>query len=188
MFGSAAMKPARAVRLLAAWLVCLISLPAAGAEEAFDAFDAKTAILSKLPEFVEWPSAAEAPDSTFHLCLLVEGDVSRALAYYAGRTVKGLPVDVKRLSPDADDAGCQLLYVSSAYEEALIDGLEQLSGRGILAVGESETFLSRGGVLSLIVEAERVVVVANVGAAARHGFTLDSSLLAMARLHEGSQP
>jgi len=133
-FSFAAARPAR-------WLALCLLLAGAvhgqpvtdSGERAMPERKTRAAYLYRFAAFVEWPAAAFArPDSPLMigiggddaLAALVEQSVSR-------RSVRGHPLEVRRLGPGADVRALHILYVTGLDAPPL---LAQARGRPVLTV------------------------------------------------------
>jgi uncharacterized protein DUF4154 len=150
-------------------------------------YELKAAILFNLVKFVEWPptaySGAEAP---IVLCTVGRDPFGSALDQFAGDTVNGRHMVIRRLQRDDDLHSCHLVFVSSLERRLLTRFLKNLQGRPILTVGEMDQFATRGGMVQLSVEDKQVHFTINVTAASRQQLRIRSNLLALSRIVESN--
>jgi hypothetical protein len=150
-------------------------------------YDLKAAILFNLVKFIEWPAtaypSAQAPTV---LCTLGRDPFGSALSDYAGNSVNGRSLVIRRLQRDEDAHGCHLVYISSSERKLLPQVLKNLQTGPILTVGELEQFAARGGMIQLTVEEKQVHFTINLGVASREQLRIRSNLLALSRIVESS--
>jgi len=139
----------------------------------------KAAFLLNFTKFVEWP-AAELPESdSFTICILGEDPFGSVLDQMTeGETVNGRKLAILRIRANSPKA-CQVVFFSKPEK-----GYAQiLSGfnRGVLTVGEGDTFLHDGGIIAFVIENRRVRFDIDQSAAATAGLRISSKLLSVAR-------
>jgi YfiR/HmsC-like len=163
--------------------LALLPMRASAQEYRSGEYELKAAILFNLVKFVEWPAAAypgaQAPTV---LCTLGRDPFGSALDQFAGNTVNGRPLMIRRLQRDDDASGCHLVYISSSERKLLRQLLKTLQGGPILTVGETEQFAIRGGMIQLSVENKQVHFTINLSAASREQLRIRSNLLALSRI------
>ncbi|MBK1719507.1 YfiR family protein [Thiocystis violacea] len=178
----------RAARLRGlAFLGLWLSLPggAMGAAETFAELEVRAVYLYNFAAFVEWPPTAFASSSSpIRYCvagnrgLLLNLERVLTAETLGGRTLELVAVgeDPARWEP------CHLLYVDHGFQHLVPAMFEQLSGRPVLTVGDSETFASRGGMIGLVRRGGRLRTFINRAALARVGIRLSSKLLRLSTL------
>jgi hypothetical protein len=157
--------------------------PAAAAETAgFSEYEIKAAWLFNFARFVEWPTNTFANAST----PLVVGVVGRdpfgweLEKTFAGRTIRGRPVVLKRNLSESEVASCHLIYVGAAERRRSRDLLEKVWGTPVLTVGETDDFLDQGGIINFVIKEKAVRFEINVRSAQSAGLKLDANLLKVA--------
>jgi hypothetical protein len=171
---------------LVAWSLALLT--AAGAEAATAAatpsreYEIKAAFLYNFTKFVEWP-AASFPDATAPIVIGVLGDSPFAAALERvvhDRTVNGRAIAVRRVESLEELATAHVLFVAST-EEARFGSLEPtIETSPILTVGESEFFASLGGVVTFVVQDDKVRFEVNASSADHAGLKISAQLLKLA--------
>ena len=74
----------------------------------------EAAVVSKLPQFVEWPPAVFAGRTTLDLCVGGHDPVGAELQQLvAGETINGRQLVAREVAREQEIAGCQLLYLPS---------------------------------------------------------------------------
>jgi hypothetical protein len=141
----------------------------------------KAAIVSKLPQFVEWPAEATAGKASIDLCVLRDNPITDDLrALVAGQSVGGTPLAVRTIARDDDVAGCELLFVGSQELAAHRTLLTRAAAAPVLTVSDDASFLDQGGIIQLREVNNRFRFEINVAAARRTGLRISSQLLQLA--------
>jgi hypothetical protein len=174
----------RLPRWVALLLLLGLAAPAALAQSDVQATEAriKAVFLFKFADYVEWPATAFATAATPFTVGVVESEpVAEELARVVeGRAVQGRPVVVRRLRTGEPVDGVQLLFVGRDGRGELRRILEQLRGRPVLRVTESEGALQAGSMINFVLVAGKVrfdiVPPDDAG-----GLRISSRLLAVAR-------
>jgi hypothetical protein len=137
------------------WLLAWTNPVAARAATVSEA-QVKAVLLFRLSQFVNWPPAAEA--QPFCIGILGPDDLGPALDQAVqGESVRGRTLTVKRAAHAAELADCQIVFVSPGVRETLSHIRGELSGMPSLLVGESDDFLSDGGMVRLALMADRKI-------------------------------
>jgi hypothetical protein len=172
------------------WVVTLlISLGAlAGGGDRAPEYDIKAAYLFNLASFTEWPAQA-FPSATapFRVCVAVPDPFHGSLARtFDGERIAGHPAVVSTVRGTADLAGCHVLFVGADGDQTG-SLLRAAADAPVLTVGETPTFLSRGGIVTFIIESGKVRFTVNERAAERGGLHLSSKVLQVAA-HRVQEP
>ncbi|MCY4754566.1 YfiR family protein [Pelomonas aquatica] len=146
----------------------------------------KAEVVYRLLMFVSWPTEREQPGRGLQLCTLGEGRMDGALQGLAGRSIRQLTVEVRRLGRGDPLASCHLLYLP-----ALPAGLRaQLAELPVLVVSDVAAMFDQGAMINLQVEDGRIVFDVDLDAARRAGLAVSAKLLRLARYvrHQGAAP
>jgi hypothetical protein len=144
----------------------------------------KAAFVYNFAKFVEWPAESfRRPTDPVVSCVLGDSAIQGALAD-AGRTAPiGERNFVVRRVLDAEQAReCHILFVSAAERKRWRGLLPDIRGGGVLAVGESDSFLSEGGVVNLRLDGGRIRIQIDVTAVERERLRISSRLLSLAEI------
>lgn len=169
--------------LVVCWLIAIGQALAQSA--ATPEHSVKAAYLLKLPAYVEWPRGVfERADSALTIGVLGADDVADALAaIVAGRTVNGRPIVVRKLPPNGDLAGLNVLYFNDDSREGRAQIAADAEARRLLTVTDSQV-QSSGSVIDFVSTNGRVRFEVHLDAANRNGLRLHSGLLDVAtRVH-----
>ena len=151
------------------------------AEEQPSEYQVKAAFLLNFTKFVQWPPGAFADEhSPLAICILGDDPFGNTLSEMVkSEAVNGHELTVERIHRAPSPKSCQVLFLGRAEKD--IPKILAALGPGILTVGESDKFLSDGGVIRFLVEDRRVRFDINQSAAAKALLTLSSRLMTVAR-------
>jgi hypothetical protein len=154
--------------------------PLGGADETLE-YQVKAAFLLNFIKFTEWqPAAFTASDSPISICILGADPFGDSLdQVIAGESANGRKVALERLKRAPLAKACQVLFISKS--EKGLDKILPALGPGVLTVGDEETFIRAGGMISFIIEDRRVRFDINQTAAENAALKLSSKLLSVAR-------
>jgi hypothetical protein len=168
--------------LVAAATVVTLALAAPGYSQprAASESELKAAYLYNLARFVEWPPASGADH--FGICVLGADPFGPALErMLAGLPVRGLEVATRRLATPDQAVGCHVLFIAASEDGRLASILESIGARAMLTVSDMPLFATRGGMIQLVTEANKIRFDVNLVSAQSVGLTLSSDLLRVAR-------
>ncbi len=138
--------------LCGGWLLAWANPTEAAVSEA----QVKAVLLFRLSQFVNWPPAAEG--EPFCIGILGPDDLGSALDQAVeGELVRGRALTVKRAAHAAELADCQIVFVSPRVRETLAHIRGELNRMPSLIVGESDDFLSEGGMVRLALMDDRKI-------------------------------
>ncbi len=178
-------------RLALAALLVAIALGSASAREGTKdprtkkEYALKAAFLYNFGNFVTWPAGDGEQDEPFVIAIVGEDPfgpfIDQALG---GKTIKGRKVRIRRVAGTDGLDGCHVLFVAGLSSSETEELLDELSGRPVLTVGETERFAHGGGMIGFHVKGGKIRLQINRGAAERSGLRLSSKLLSLAELVE----
>lgn len=143
-------------------------------------YSVKAAFLYNFFKFVEWPLLET--ETSFSLCLLGEDPFGAALSAVEGKQAQQRTVQVLRNISLSTIKNCHLLFVSEPAESQLDSVLSNLGDTPVLTVGDTDNFVSSGGIIALIKEDNRVKVEINLQAAEKRKLKISSQLLKLAHV------
>jgi hypothetical protein len=179
-----ALRGARALRFIAYVLLLLGSLNAKAQAAPSREYQVKAVFLFNFTQFVDWPPAAFAEDTT-PLVIGVLGD--DPFGRYLDDIIRGEQVNNRRLTVQRyrrpeDLKACQVLFVSRSEDRNLDQELAALKGMDVLTVSDADGFAARGGMIQLITENGKIRLKINVGAAKASSLIISSKLLRSAEI------
>jgi YfiR/HmsC-like len=138
--------------------------------------------LAMAPNFVEWPGDASTRANTdFRICVFGAYPFGTVLAEQTrAETVHGKRVVVKWVHQLEILKGCQIVFVSRSQQKRYGKALEALQGESALTVGETQSFVEAGGMVSLDSSAAGLQIDVNLAAAERAHLKISSRLLVLA--------
>lgn len=173
-----------------AWLVvttvvvCTTSVVRVAAQAQAGATEAnvKAVFLFNFTKYVTWPAMAigERSPSEIKVCVTADDSFFSLLkAAVQDEDIDGKPLAAVAL--DGLDAArtCQILYVGAANSLDAKAWLDAVRGRQVLTVGDGS--LNDETVIAFVREENRIRFDINRAAAARHGLSVSSKLLRLAR-------
>jgi YfiR/HmsC-like len=142
----------------------------------------KSAFVYNFAKFVEWPAGTfSKTDDPLTVCTLGDGVLGGTLdEVLKDKTVNDRPVVTRHLKSAAAAKGCHVLFIGVHENRQLADTLAALHDMSILTVGESADFSKEGGMISLVMESNRVRFRINLPVAERAGLKVSSRLLGLA--------
>ena len=140
----------------------------------------KAAFLSKFGDFVDWPEAGFA-DATAPavLCVVGHDPFGPTLDHVAqGQRLHGRMIVVRRIKAIEPTSGCHLAYLGGGAQDQAL-ALRTLADAPVLTITDQAPDEARG-VIDFTLRDNRVRFQIDDAAAARHGLTISSKLLALA--------
>jgi hypothetical protein len=146
-------------------------------------YQVKGAFLLNFAKFVAWPASAfKGPDDPIVICILGQNPFGPALERAAQNASAGKrSIQVRSIQTLQQLGACQIVFASSAERKRVRGVVDALQGGAVLSVGETEGFLSTGGMIAFRVEGERVRIEINQQTAERAGLRISAKLLSLAQ-------
>jgi hypothetical protein len=164
-------------------LLCITSLfhQVIAADEQSLEYQVKAAFLLNFTKFTEWPSSVfQDTRAPFSICVMGADPFGSTLdEIIRGEAVDGHRMVIQRIKRGSRPQTCQVLFVGKTEKDA--GNILADLGPGVLTVGEGDSFLQEGGMISFIIENRRTRFDVNVTAAENAGLKLSSRLLSVAR-------
>lgn len=175
-------KPTRALALLT--LLMTISLPLQAGESTEPAF--KAAFLYYFSRYTEWPVLG----NTFHLCILGQDTLGKALEPLTHKDIAGRPIVIQRVERKGLPADCNLLYITATEHEHLPEITGILAASPVLTVAEAGSYPNGQVMLRMRMENGILVFDANAALARKAGLTFSAKMLRLAHqtIGVGSDP
>ena len=154
-----------------------------GADTAEDLeYRVKAAYLYNFARFVEWPRRGASAGRPFVIGILGENPFGSTLHETVRRKkATGRSLEVREVADLEKAARCDLLFVSVSERREYARILDGLDGAAIFTVSEADSFLDAGGMLSFVIERDRVRFDVNLDAVRKSGLDVSSQLLKVAR-------
>ncbi len=140
----------------------------------------KAVFLNKLVAFVTWPEPiARRPDRPLRIGVLGDAPFDGALEQAVeSRRARGEVVQILRSRVPEELRSCHLIFIAESERSRLCEHLRVLEPYPILTVSDIEGFSARGGILTLVMSANRVRLQVNPRAYKDAGLTISAKLLA----------
>ena len=143
-------------------------------------YQAKVVLLDKLTRFVTWPQTASRP---FLIGVLGRTPFGDELdAYFAHRTLKNRPVEVRYYREAAEVEACDILFVCASERARLALVLARVRGRAILTVGDTDGYAQAGVMVGIVREGSRMTFEVNLTPTRQAGFRMEPGFLQLAKL------
>lgn len=169
-----------------AWIACLTAVFGATATMVAARTDnplqmrLEAAVVSKFPQFVEWPQTALANRPTVDLCVASPNPFGMDLQQLVtGDSISGRRVAVREVDRDQEVASCQVLFVA-APAQVHRSMLQTAASQPVLTVSDDPHFLDQGGIVQLRLVEGRLRFDIDAGAAKHVGLQISSQLLRLA--------
>jgi hypothetical protein len=174
--------PVQLIVLLSIVMFVLGAPRPASAQPATEEYKVKAAFLFHFAQLVDWPATAlNAAEQSLNLCVLDdEPRLQELQSTVEGKLVGTRVMHVRLLSQSQGAQGCNILFLSRDEGRHQAAILRSLSGRPVLTVGETDSFISDGGMIQLHIEDDKIRFDINVGAADSSHLKISSRLLLLA--------
>lgn len=179
----------------ATWLLLLTLFiaPAARSQEAVSAEQLKAAFLFNFVRFVEWPTNAFAAETTpITIGVLASeknGDkfATDLASLLKEKKAHNRTIVVKKLTAPAEAATCNVVFVTDAEARRTAQVAEATAKKPILLVGESDDFLTGGGMINIVQDEKQKQLRFDIAPknAEQATLTISSHLLRLARNKTG---
>ena len=144
----------------------------------------KAVYLYNFLQFVTWPTDSKAPDLSKTVTIGVVGDspMNQALEDLASNLKKTAKSSIRivhygKYEDGMDLKACKVLFVSASEKHCSKKIIESLNDAPVLTVGDTDAFLSAGGMITMFERQERIRYHVNRKAAAAADLRLSSQLL-----------
>jgi len=143
----------------------------------------KAAFLFNFTKFVEWsPESLGGPDGAIVIGVLGASPLLGELeAAVRDRKVNGRAILVRRIPNLGGAKSVHLLFVSASEDARLGELQGELRGANVLTVGESEHFAKSGGIITFLIDGDKVRFDINVAAADKASVKISAQLQKLAR-------
>lgn len=158
----------------------------AGSDESSE-YLIKAGFIYNFAQLVQWPDAAfPQADSPIVIGVLGSDPFGATIDNVVqGKKLNGRSLVIKRLKwgKDAKEIReCNILFISSSEKDRLDEIIQTVKWLPILTIGETPGFATRGGIINLTLEGNRVRFEVDIEAAKQANLNISSRLLALARI------
>jgi YfiR/HmsC-like len=157
-----------------------VAAGSAWAQPGSDEDQMKAAFLFHFAQLVEWPADAfDRSDSSLFLCTLEDDAFFDELENTVeGKQIGSRTIRVRHVHFSQATRGCDMLFISKSQGKSL--QLATLRDLPVLTVGESDDFLSSGGMIRFRLAEDRIRFDINLEAADSSHLKISSRLLLLA--------
>jgi YfiR/HmsC-like len=157
--------------------------PRLSAQSRAEEYQVKAAFLFHFAQFVEWPEAVFKSDtSPLTYCTIGEDPFQGALdASLNGKMIGARSIRVQHLKPAQEISECHILFIGAIEKRHLSTVLAGIKGTPVLTVGDSEHFVTQGGVIGFCLEEKKIRFEINLDAATEARLRISARLLALAK-------
>lgn len=159
------------------------ALPAWSAPDQPAEAQVKSAIILNMARYVDWPAESFSSDGApITFCYSGQGALAASLPSLQGKTVKGHPVTIRRMSNSGDSGGCHVVVIDATERRNAVTILDRTRRLPILTVGDVSGFSRNGGMVELFLQDGKVRFEINLAAARQSRLKISSQLLKVARI------
>lgn len=158
-------------------LALIFSMPQASLAEPVPENAMKAAYLYNFALFTEWPVHTE----TINICISSGDGLAYAFNGIEGKNIRGMTMNVVRLTGMQNVSGCQILYLGEADRSRIQDFLGRIGNAPVLTVTDVDGLLEQGIMIGMFENNRRLAVEVNLEASKRAGLVISSKLLRLAR-------
>ena len=173
------MKPLAGIAFCLLLLACLQGRVAADTHGAVPEYTMKAAYLYNFAKLTDWPARPAA--THFDLCLFGQDDFGAALEILRGKTIHGLPLNVRSVADAQDAKQCQLLFLGESEGNHGRYILDALKGIPTLTVTDDGRATRATAMLVLATEGRRLSFEVHHAPAKHAQLKLSSKLLRLAK-------
>jgi hypothetical protein len=145
-------------------------------------YQVKAAFLFHFAQFVEWPPGVlNNSDSSLILCIFDDEPRRREFqSTIEGKNIGARVLHVRQINQSQEDRSCNILFLSRDEAQRQTAILKSLRGMPVLTVGETNNFLSDGGMIRFHFEADKIRFDINLDGAESSHLKISSRLLLLA--------
>jgi YfiR/HmsC-like len=149
-----------------------------------DEYQVKAAFLFNFAKFVEWPPGGfHDPTAPLQICILGRDPFGQGLRdIVSTKTVNGRRLEIDYMADIQLARACHILFIASSEKARVKQILETMRGTVALTVADTDGFAEQGGMISFLLDNDRVLFEVNRNAAERAGLKISSKLLSVAKL------
>jgi YfiR/HmsC-like len=152
------------------------------AQSLSEEYQVKAAFLFHFAQFVDWPvGVLNASDPSLKLCVFDDEPRRQELeSTIEGKTIGSRVIHVRQISQTQETRGCNILFLSRDEARRQTAILKSLRGMPVLTVGETDNFLSEGGMIRFHLDADKIRFDINLDGAESSHLKISSRLLLLA--------
>ncbi len=150
--------------------------------KSMEEYAVKAAFVLNFARYTQWPAESfVSPAEPFKLCVLGNKNLESAFQALNGKKIGSRTLHVRFITKAKEADKCNILFISEDTDPAvLLETLEAVKGKPVLTIGETKTFINKGGVINLFNRKERLYFEINGTTARQQQLKLSSRLLKLA--------
>lgn len=174
--------------LAAKILLVAMAIPSLGAPSppavAEGEYALKAVFVFNFLRFIDWPATAfSTPEEPIVIGIIGEDPFGPLLRETVkGESLRGRTIRIDHYRSMKEISKCHLLFVSRSENKRAGEIIAAVSGKSIVTVGESESFLDRGGMIALTADHNRVRLTINSKTLQAASLDVSSKLLRVAQI------
>jgi len=169
----------------ALWGCCFVAglAPGLAQNPVSKEYQIKAAYLYNFAKFVEWPDPAFTNnDSPLVIGVFGQNPFGGELTAIAkDHKIHGRNIVIKHVATVTEARGVHLMFFGAAEAGHLAETLAALKANSVLTVGESEKFITAGGMINFVLAENTVRFEINAAAAEQQGLKISAQLLKLAK-------
>lgn len=170
--------------LLICWTAPLASSPSLALAQSHDERVVRAAYVYNLLQYIDWP------DQKSDLVIGFEGDPAIGDVLQAllnGRTSNARRIRVVMFPAPEELRNCSILYLSDGSTREGRQALDNLQGKTVLTIGETDPFARAGGMVALVNTGDHIGIEVNLDAIQHAGIRISSRVLNLATIVHSAQ-
>jgi hypothetical protein len=152
--------------------------------------EVKAAYLYNFAKFVEWPAdASRGADDPAVICVMGDDRTAEVLRQaVSGKKANGRRVEARLPRYTSELRACWILFIGFSDKERISGILRSLHAADVLTVGQTNQFLSLGGMINLVQKNGTIELEIDPEAADAAGLKVSSRLLVVSRIVSSQPP
>jgi hypothetical protein len=165
--------------LVTAVLAAMLTVQGVARAAPPDEYQVKAVYLFNFGQFVEWPQQADGSEhSPFVIGILGDDPFAGTIDdVVRGEALGSRPLVVKRFQDVEDISDCNILFIGRNERDKLDDALAATRGRSVLTVTDIEGAESKGAMIVLFKQDNRIRMRINLAEARASNLVISSKLL-----------
>ena len=142
----------------------------------------KAAFLYNFAKFTDWPSNAfTTAESPFVIGIFGDNPFGKDLEQaVVGKKISEHPMTIRMFRTTTDITNCHLLFINPAEKASFPKVIEALRGSAVLTVSETDDFITAGGMINFVKQANKIRFQINDETAKEARLKISSRLLGLA--------
>lgn len=184
---------AKTAGMVAILFSCALAPGTQGETPVADEYEIKAAMLNSVFKLVDWPAGKTADGAAPFIVGVVDSEDMEAALKAVGKASGtkppgGRPIAIRRISGVDGIEQCHAVFVGGSDRKRMQAILQAIGTQPILTIGETDKFLSWGGMVGLVVKGDRIQVEVNLATAQSAGLSVSSRLLRIATIRGSATP